>query len=145
MIQRFQQFSQVISSIHRHIQSIERSEMEKCGLKGSFAQYLVLLHRHPEGITSSQMCELCVVDKAAVSRAIAEMERKELVLREGAAYRAKIKLTRRGREVTEFILGRTARAVELAGQPKELRPGLYSNLECIADILQQMSKDGLPD
>ena len=70
MINRFEQFVSYISAIHRDIQRIERDEMEKLGLKGAYAQYLVAMHRHPEGITAVDLCEVCDKDKAAVSRAV---------------------------------------------------------------------------
>ncbi len=145
MASRFEQFSFVISAIYRHIQMIERNEMEKLGLKGVFVQYLELLHRHPEGITSSQICEICVLDKAAVSRTIREMEEHDLICRQGSSYRAKIRLTEQGRQVTEHVLTRTAKAVELAGLPIDDRPALYTSLEHISGILQKLSKEGLPE
>ena len=72
MISRFEQFSSVISSIYGAIQKIEREEMAKYGLKGAYAQYLVAVKRFPEGVTSTELCELCDKDKAAVSRIVAE-------------------------------------------------------------------------
>ena len=42
--------------------------LEKYGYKGAFAQYLVVLASHPEGLTSAQLCEQSDRDKAAVSR-----------------------------------------------------------------------------
>ena len=117
--------------------------MEKLGLKGVFLQYLELLHHHPEGITSSQICEICVLDKAAVSRAVKEMESQGLVCREGSSYRAKIRLTERGAQAAEQVLSLTARAVELAGVPIDDRPALYSSLEYISSVLQKLSKEGL--
>ena len=86
MIKRFEQFSSAFSSIYRYIQRIEREEMEKHGLKGAFAQYLMALHRHPDGMTASQLCEECDMNKAAVSRAIAEMEECGLVCRKSEGY-----------------------------------------------------------
>lgn len=145
LVSRFEQFSSVISTIYRHIQIIERNEMEKLGLKGVFVQYLELLHRHPEGITSAQICEICILDKAAVSRTVNEMESKGLVYREGTSYRARIKLTEEGMRTAEYVLTRTARAVELAGLPINDRPTLYSNLEHVSQILQKLSKEGLPE
>ena len=52
MINRFEQFSQVISGIHRYIQKLQRNEMVKRGYKGAFALYLVTLNRVSEGLTS---------------------------------------------------------------------------------------------
>lgn len=46
MINRFEQFSQVISGIHRYIQKLQRNEMVKRGYKGAFAQYLEIGRAH---------------------------------------------------------------------------------------------------
>ena len=73
MVDRFEQFAGYISGIFRQIQKIERDELEKQGLKGAFAQYLVVMSHYPEGITATQLCEVCDKDKAAVSRVIAEL------------------------------------------------------------------------
>ena len=67
MIDRFEQFVSYISAIHRDVQKIERDEMEKCGLKGAHAQYLVAMHRFPDGITAAELCDVCGKDKAAGS------------------------------------------------------------------------------
>ena len=82
MLDRFEHFSYSISNIYRHIVKIEREEMEKYGLRGSYVQYLLAMKRYPEGVTSTQLCEICDKDKAAISRVIAEMESKGLVKRE---------------------------------------------------------------
>ena len=50
MISRFEQFSFTISNIYRSIQKIEREEMDRYGLKGVYAQYLVALKRFPQGL-----------------------------------------------------------------------------------------------
>ena len=74
MINRFQEFSVSIAAIYRHIQKIERAEMVQYGLKGSTAQYLTALRLHEEGLTASQLCEVCDKDKAAISRVLTELE-----------------------------------------------------------------------
>jgi len=79
MIDRFEQFVSYISAIHRDIQKIERDQMVKYGLKGAYAQYLVAMDHYPEGITAAKLCEVCDIDKAAVSRVLSEMEKKKLV------------------------------------------------------------------
>ena len=145
MISRFEQFSFCISTIYRHIQMIERMEMEKYGLKGVFAQYLVVMHRYPGGITATQLCDVCAMDKAAVSRAINEMESKGLILRTGASYRTKVKLTEEGIQAAEFVLDRAARAVELVGLKDEDRTELYDALEHVSRIVQKISKEGIPE
>ena len=49
---RFEQFSYVISGINRHIQKIERDEMERYGNRGAYAQYLVAMIQYPDGVTA---------------------------------------------------------------------------------------------
>lgn len=147
MLSRFEQFSSVISEIYRSIQKIERAEMVKFGYKGAFAQYLTAMRRYPDGLTSSQLCEICDKDKAAVSRIVAEMEEKGLVVREGgSAYRARIRMTAEGRRITEFICERAKAAVAAGGRglTDESRRNFYESLERIASNLENISKEGIP-
>jgi len=83
MIDRFERFSFAISEISHYWHKIATDEMGKYGLKGVHALYLTAMHRHPEGITSAQLCEECGKDKADVSRCVSLMEKKGLVIREG--------------------------------------------------------------
>lgn len=148
MISRFEQFTTAISGIHRSIQKIEREEMEKYGLKGAYAQYLVTIQRYPEGITAAQLCEVCDLDKAAVSRTLAEMFQRGLLERTGeTGYRAKLKLTAAGEDATEYVNRLAGAAVEAAGQEltDESRAVLYAALESIAGRLAVICKDGIPE
>lgn len=148
MVTRYEQFCFAISGIYRDIQKIERDEMIKRGFKGACAQYLMVMRRFPDGITAAQLCELCDRDKAAVSRVLAEMEDKSLVLRDNShPYRASVCLTEAGRELADFVFERSGRAVVEAGVDltDADRKILYSSLEKIAARLQTISKDGLPD
>ena len=77
MVSRFEHFSASISCIYRYIQRIERTEMEKYGLKGPYAQCLLAMRRYPEGITAARLCEVCDKDKAAISRMMVELEEKK--------------------------------------------------------------------
>lgn len=150
MITRFEQFSVIISGIYRYIQKIEREEMVKRGYKGAFAGYLATLKRFEKGLTSTELCEICDKDKAAVSRIIAEMEEKGLVEKRGegkGSYRAKIILTEKGREVAEYVYERAHIAVtRVSGElmNDEERASLYSTLDTIYKNLQKVSKEGIP-
>ena len=66
MLNRFEQFSSVMFGIWRDVQKIERDEMIKYGYKGAYAQYLVTLSQHPDGLIVSRLSEICDKDKAAV-------------------------------------------------------------------------------
>ncbi len=148
MLSRFEQFTLTISGISRSIQKIERKEMDQYGLKGGCAQYLVALSHHPEGLTAAQLCEVCDLDKAAVSRAVKELEQQGMLRRDGgsAGYRAKLQLTELGQQAAAFTRGRAMAAVETAG--RDLSDGerviLYGALQSIAARLQAIEEQGIP-
>ena len=149
MIDRFERFTFAISEISKYWHKIASAEMEKYGLKGPHAIYLVSMYRYPEGITSAQLCELSGKDKADISRAINLMEKKGLVTRVGVnqnLYRALLQLTETGKEAAEHIRKRASIAVELAGSglTEENRKIFYESLEYITLQLQEISEAGLP-
>ena len=149
MIDRFERFSYSISEISRLWHRIAGEEMGKYDLKGSYSVYFTTMYRFPEGITAAQLVELCSRDKADVSRAMALLEKKELVMKsdpDAKAYRALLKLTPAGREVAEQINEKAQAAVELAsrGLPEEKRAIFYEALELITANLQKLSRDGIP-
>lgn len=150
MLDRFEQFTSMISALHRDVQKIERDEMEKRGLRGAFAQYLLAISRHPEGITAAALCETCDKDKAAVSRIISEMESKGLLEKENdgiSQYRARLRLTPGGQATADFVRERASIAVELAGSglSDEDRKAFYSALMLISSNLQKICADGIPE
>ncbi len=149
MISRFEKFTFSISVLHRYIQMIAADEMEKYGLKGTYAFYLTAMARYADGLTAAQLGQICGKDKAAVSRAVAEMVESGLISREsvgGGLYRAKLTLTNKGREAATIVSRRADVAVEEAsrGMTEENRKVLYDTLDLIATNLQAITKEGLP-
>lgn len=150
MIQVYEYFSQSVSCIYHDIQKIERMEMEKFGLKGPHAQLLLAMRRHPEGITSARLREICEKDKAAISRSLAELEGKGMVCRNtvnGTAYRAKLVLTEQGVAAADAVSEKARQAVEQAGAGLEddKRKIFYQVLALIAGNLHTICKDGIQD
>jgi len=150
MIDRFEMFVSFISAIHRDIQKIERDEMVKYGLKGAYAQYLVAMHRYPEGLTAAELCDVCDKDKAAVSRAVSEMEQRGLLIRQGSAenqYRALLQLTEEGKAASDYVCRKAVSAVLLAGEAvnDETRVVMYRALREIAGKIQIIAREGIPD
>ena len=150
MLDRFEQFTAAISTIHRFVQKIERDEMEKYGLKGASAQYLLAMARYPEGITAAALCDVCDRDKAAVSRILSEMEKKGLIARANCGdnqYRAPLELTAAGKEAADYVNQKASRAAELAGQDltDEDRLVLYAALDSIAANIARLSRVGIPE
>ena len=150
MLRRFEQFTASISAINRFIQKIERDEMEKYGLKGAFAQYLLAMQQHPEGITAAELCEVCDRNKAAVSRILSELEQKGLICRaddRDSQYRARLTLTNAGQDAANYVCHKAALAAELVGSglSDEARTALYSALELLTKNIESVSATGLPD
>lgn len=118
MVDRFERFSLAISEISRYWHNITADEMKKYGLKGSHSVYLVTLNKYPEGLTAPQLCHYCGRDKADVSRAMAIMEQKGLVYKEGTnrrVYGGVFKLTDDGKAAAQYVCERASLAVKLAG------------------------------
>lgn len=145
---RFVRFFQYISNISYYIQKICNDEMKKHGLKGSHVQYIAALDRYSDGLTASKLCEVCERDKAAVSRALSELEKKGFICRVGdkGLYRIKLTLTEKGKNAASFIKKRAMSAVSYAGKDlsDENRKVFYDNLKLIMDNLSVLSKDGVP-
>jgi DNA-binding MarR family transcriptional regulator len=149
MTSRFARFSYAISQITHYWHKIAADEMARYGLKGPHAVYLVALSSQTQGLTATELGELCGKDKADVSRAVSQLEQRGFVVRESAGknrYRAPLRLTETGREAAEQVCGRADLAVSIAG--KELtdadREVLYRSLGLIAHNLRAMSREGLP-
>ena len=150
MISKYELFSSSVSCLYRDIQKIERNEMAKFGLKGPHAQCLLALSRYPEGITAAKLCEICEKDKAAISRSVAELEERGLLMRierNGLRYRAVLKLTEEGRNAAGVVNEKARQAVEQAGDGLNdaQREVFYKVLALIADNLHAICKDGLKD
>lgn len=148
MITKYELFSSSVSSLSRDIQAIERTEMAKFGLKGPHAQCLLAMLRHPQGITSAQLCEVCAKDKAAISRTVSELENARMIRRDnrnGNIYRAALMLTEQGRAAAHAVSRRAKLAVERAGEglSDAQREVFYHVLDIIAGNLHTICKNGL--
>ena len=146
MIGRFETFTLAISEISQCWNKIAEEEMKAYELKGAYAIYLVALYRNSDGITAAELCSLCNKDKAEISRAVSVMEKKGLIKKEGAQYRAKIMLTEDGKKLSSRVRERVIIAVEAGGfgLSDEERDVFYHSLEVISSNLKKISKDGLP-
>lgn len=150
MITKYELFSSSVATLSRDIQTIERMEMAKFGLKGPHAQCLLTMLRHPLGVTSAQLCELCAKDKAAISRIVSELENARMIRREsrnGNIYRAALILTEQGRAAADAVSRRAKLAVEAAGVglTDAQREVFYQVLNTIAGNLHTICKSGLKE
>ena len=108
------------------------------------------MYRFPEGLTSARLSDLCDRDKAGISRIVAEMEENGLITRKTNNenfYRARLVLTDKGREISEFVQKKAISAVLQAGgdiSDKD-RKIFYDCLTHIAANLKKISLDGLQE
>ena len=149
MIRRFEQFTSAIFEISRCWHRLAGEELSIYGLKGSDATYLTVMYRHEDGITGPELCRLCGRDKSDLSRAVAMLQEKGLVVKETvdrSLYRGLLKLTEQGRIVAGQISSRACLAVEMAGGDlsEETRDAFYNALFSISGHLREISKEGLP-
>ena len=149
MISRFERFSFSIAEIYRYWHKIAADEMEKYELKGPYAVYLIALHRNADGLTATQLSDICGKDKSDVSRAVSAMVKRGLAAKESVnqnLYRARIRLTEKGIEAAEHVSARAIMAVDLAGSgiSEADRAVFYRTLEHIAANLETISSKGLP-
>ena len=148
MNNRFERFTFVISEIYRHLHRITSDEMQKYGLRGPYAAYLIALYQYDEGITATRLAEICNRNKADVSRAMATLEEKGLIFREGVGqnlYRAKLRLTEEGKQSAGQLHEIAAVAMDVGGQglSDEKRAVFYEALELVATNMQGISRNGL--
>ncbi len=111
MIERFEAFHKNIASAHKNIGKLKSHQMNKYGLKAANVMCLYYLGKHKNGLTPSQLCELCCEDKAGISKSLALLKEKNCIKAvndEGKVYRIKFRITDTGiaiyEKISEFIV-----------------------------------------
>lgn len=151
MLNRFGAFVSGITACYKYIQRIKSMEMTELGLKGTHVMCLFHLHHHTQGLTAAQLCQLCAEDKAAISRAVSELEEKGYLHTQassGRKYRARLVLTTEGETVAQRMDGLIESWVSAGGEGlnEEEREEFYRVLEHIASNLKahyEHSQEGI--
>ena len=144
MTRRFELFCTTINQIHRNLQRIKLKEMEEFGLKAIHVMCLFELNHNPKGLTLTQLTNLCGEDKAAISRAVSELTKRDMVTSNcEKKYRSLNTLTEEGKVAADKIDKRAAAAV-IAGSGNltvEQRNSLYEILTYISNNLDNYLTD----
>lgn len=144
---RFEVFTSCITQILKSIQKLKDRGMLPFGLRGGHVMCLFHLRKAPQGLTAAALSELCGLDKAAVSRLLADLERRGVVAcpkpAEKRKYRAMVSLTEDGTILTSRIAGMIEQYVERAGAglDTEERETFYRALLLITQNLKNMAAD----
>ncbi len=151
MLDRFEHFTYATNEITKFWRKLAGDEMKKHGLKSNHAIYFTVLAKHKNtGLTASQICENCGRDKADVSRMLAIMEKKGLLIKEGGyqnLYNGVFKLTEEGYSVAKTVSERAEKAVALAGKDlsEKKRNIFYEALDSIVENMRELTQKGIPD
>ena len=143
MLERFELFATSITQIYKNLQRVKMQEMADVTdieLRGTHVMCLFQLNRHKEGLTVTQLSNLCGEDKAATSRTVSELIQKQLVTADTEKkYRAPITLTTIGQKVADLIDKQAILAVETIGQDltEEEREIFYKALTTISENIQK--------
>ncbi len=148
MISRFEKFSYLIGELSKLLHKIEGEVLEAIGLKGPYAIYILTIAKYSEGITASELSEICGRDKADVSRAVSALLGggfAEKITEEGKKYKSLFKLTEKGFSVAKDLRTKADNAVEYAsyGVSAEDRMVFYDTLETIYSNMKKMSDFGV--
>lgn len=76
MERTFEQFTLLVLKINKLIQRIKTFEIRGYGLKAVHVLCVYFLNENPQGLTAAEIVKLTVEDKAAISRALAELKSK---------------------------------------------------------------------
>ena len=132
-------FSRMLSVAQKSLLKLKNGKMERYGLGSAHTMCLCRLYESTEGLTKTRLAALCGVDKAQISRVIAELEEKEFVSanHKVSNYRQKYRLTEPGRQITGEIMDAIAEInVFVSGSiPREDLEIFYRTLKTICDNL----------
>ncbi len=108
----FELFSTGVSHLIKSIQQMKSRKMAEYGLKGTTALCLCQILESEVGLSAGELSEQGEIDKAQVSRCMAELIEKGFVFRDnkdGKQYRQKYCLTEKGKQVARDIVESTGK------------------------------------
>lgn len=130
-----------ILKINRFVKKIKSFEVKEYNLKGITVACLYYLNNY-EYLTSKNLVSLCSEDKATISRALGELEKKEYIYFEDnlkKRYNSKIYLTENGIKVAAFIKKRVDSIFQICGKnlSDDERINFYNTLIKITNNLEK--------
>ena len=102
---RFLLFSAKLNDAQKSIARIKQKKMEHYGLGSAHVLCICQLEEHPKGLTKTELVKRCGVDKAQISRVIADLSEKTYVTVSNpqSSYRQKYILTENGLNVATDV------------------------------------------
>ena len=142
MEERFKRFTVFMTRIRRSIQRIKTEEMAEYNLKSPHVSCLYYLFNYGE-MTATELCDICDEDKAAISRSIVQLEKEcyvECAEEQKRRYRARMRLTDKGRRIAEELAKKVDSVLDMAGNglTEADRIIFYRSLELISKNLEDI-------
>lgn len=138
----FSIFTNLITNIQRCINKIKDTNMKALGLKSGHVSCLYYLYKIGP-MSQAKLCEICEEDKSAISRKVEYLTQNDYLEKnsfDDGKYKQPIILTKKGKEVSEFISDKINEVIQKADS--ELndndRQLLYTSLEKINDKLKKI-------
>ncbi len=144
---RFEVFSPAVIQLSKAVQCIRSRKLAEYDLKGTNAMCLCnILDSEQGGLTATQLAKVCDIDKAQVSRAMAELTDLGLVFRDdegGRRYKQKYQLTEKGKAAAIDIEDTAARIQQTLrrGLKAEELDAFYAVLTKICDNFSNVLED----
>lgn len=116
-MERYRDFTTLITKINRNIKRIKSEEMSEFNLKGPHVTCLYYLFI-TKGTTATDICEMAGEDKATISRSLEYLEEDGYITTTASQkkkYNAIITLTEKGEEVGQKISQKIENILNLAG------------------------------
>ncbi len=141
---RYRDFTVLITKINRSVKKIKAIETGEFGLKGPHVSCLYYLNKM-EKLTAKELCDVCKEDKASISRSIEYLEEKGYLQCSSQLkkrYNSPLSLTPQGREISQKIVDKVDSILLLASGTMDntKRNIMYEGLTTICENLENFCK-----
>ena len=146
--ERFNQFVQLIESVHKSVNKIKLSIAPTLGVKSVHVFWLYELLSHPEGLTAATLATKSKIDRSLISREVEELRASGYVEVVGGGgekrknYNSRIRLTKKGIELARTITVYAMAAQQAAdcGVSEEELRSFYTTLQKLSENLSQVAE-----
>ena len=144
MEERFRTFTVLITKLYRAIRKIKNEETEEYGLTNPHVSCLYYLYKE-EALTLKELVDICLEDKAILSKATVYLEQKGLIVSDSnqkKRYNSYFRLTNKGLVVAKSIAVKIDNILGYASADinENDREILYKSLSSISDKLDEFCK-----
>jgi DNA-binding MarR family transcriptional regulator len=141
MKDRYQIFTSLIIKISRDIRRIKTEEMLQFGLSNTHVSCLYYLYKE-KALSAKELTEICLEDKAALSRAIAYLVKNNYIECESLLkkrYNSSLKLTDKGLEIAKQIAVKIDKILDYVGDgiSENERKNMYDSLVVVSNNLDR--------